>query len=356
MKKRMAAVLVLCLIFCMHGVVFAAQSEPAEAVPDLTRDCSITVHLQTVTKEPVLDGSVQLVQVALAAEGDAGQYYKVNPAFGTLPFDPVEERFEAETAETLAGIALKSDIPYSAAPFSEGVAVFTALSPGLYLLLQSEEVLESYTAMPPCLVLAPELQKDGTLQYDVDAFPKPVKTVPPDEVEFKAEKQIVCSKGQAPAGVTFSFILTPETPDQPMPESADTKADPKTGAVVVAREGKGEVSFGKMPIEKKDIGKTYRYTMREVKGSVRNFTYDDSVFTVTVSVKDGGNGEPKATVTVADEKAKSYTRIVFINVYSPPDEPDIPRTGQLWWPVAVCGAAGVLLLAVGIVRRRKGAK
>lgn len=32
----------------------------------------------------------------------------------------------------------------------------------------------------------------------------------------------------------------------------------------------------------------------------------------------------------------------------------LPQTGQLWWPVPVMAAAGVFLLAAGILRRRKG--
>lgn len=42
----------------------------------------------------------------------------------------------------------------------------------------------------------------------------------------------------------------------------------------------------------------------------------------------------------------------------PPPTPDtppkkIPQTGQLWWPVAALGAAGVLALTFGLVRRMK---
>ena len=35
----------------------------------------------------------------------------------------------------------------------------------------------------------------------------------------------------------------------------------------------------------------------------------------------------------------------------PPTPPTIPQTGQLWWPVAALGAAGVLLVVMGMVRR-----
>lgn len=38
---------------------------------------------------------------------------------------------------------------------------------------------------------------------------------------------------------------------------------------------------------------------------------------------------------------------------TPPTPPTIPQTGQLWWPVAALGAAGVLALTFGLVRRMK---
>ena len=69
MKKRMTAVLVLfCMLICVRGIVFAAQSEPAAAGPDLSKECSIVVHLFTFDKEPVTDGSAMLIQVAELTE------------------------------------------------------------------------------------------------------------------------------------------------------------------------------------------------------------------------------------------------------------------------------------------------
>ena len=38
---------------------------------------------------------------------------------------------------------------------------------------------------------------------------------------------------------------------------------------------------------------------------------------------------------------------------TPPTPPTIPQTGQLWWPVAALGAAGVLFVVMGMVRRSR---
>lgn len=42
-------------------------------------------------------------------------------------------------------------------------------------------------------------------------------------------------------------------------------------------------------------------------------------------------------------------------VNPPSKPPKLPQTGQYWWPVPVLLASGLLLVAVGLVRRRGGA-
>lgn len=351
MKKGIIAALILCMLFCMHGVVFAAQSEPVAAQPDLMRDGSITVHLFTVDKEPVLDGSAQLVLVCSLLDGPNGAYYEQNAAFGTLPIDPIAAIGEADTAKTLEQIAQQNGVPYTAAPFENGIARFDTVAPGLYLVMQDETAVESYTRMPPALVLVPEL-RDGAYLYDVDCYPKPVMPRGPIELEFKAEKIVETRRGTAPADTEFSFILKPEKADQPMPKTAETEVDPRTGAAVVTRKGPGTVSFGTLSLGKEDIGKTYTYTIHEVKGSALHFSYDISVFTVTVTVTKNERSEPVATVAIADENGKSVDSVKFTNVYAPPDKPEIPRTGQLWWPVFALAFCGLLLIIFGVGRRR----
>ena len=58
-----------------------------------------------------------------------------------------------------------------------------------------------------------------------------------------------------------------------------------------------------------------------------------------------------------DVKADSKPLGIYKEQVPPPPEPEphkrIPQTGQLWWPVAVLGAAGVLLLTAGFIRKMK---
>ena len=348
MKKRIIAVWILCMLFSMHGVVFAAQSEPLAAQPDLSKTGSITVHLNTVDEEPVQDGSARLVLVASLLDGPNGVHFEQNAAFGTLPFDPVAVMDKAETPAALAELAETNQVPAVSAPFEQGVARFSAVAPGLYLVMQ--DTIESYTRLQPALVLVPEL-RDGVYLYDVDCYPKPVTARGDIEIPIVAEKKIINRGGTAPADTTFSFVLMPEEPTQPMPKTANAQLDPRTGAAVVTRKGAGTVNFGTLSLGKADIGKTYRYTIHEVKGSALHFSYDVSVFTVTITVSANESGEPQAAVSIADENEKSVDRVVFTNIYSPPEKPEIPRTGQLWWPVVLLAFFGLLLIILGAGRR-----
>lgn len=66
---------------------------------------------------------------------------------------------------------------------------------------------------------------------------------------------------------------------------------------------------------------------------------------------------------VMEEAVKDYSvevmqegaTFVVTNTYekeTPPGEPSLPQTGQLWWPVPALIAGGLLLVVLGLVRRR----
>jgi LPXTG-motif cell wall-anchored protein len=37
----------------------------------------------------------------------------------------------------------------------------------------------------------------------------------------------------------------------------------------------------------------------------------------------------------------------------PPEKPKLPQTGQLWWPIPMLVCAGLLLIIIGLLRRRR---
>ena len=88
---------------------------------------------------------------------------------------------------------------------------------------------------------------------------------------------------------------------------------------------------------------------------------------LTVTIEDmGHDGEGIGKV---DGYTVSITRegvtFVVTNTYVPetpntppptepgkPDQPSLPQTGQLWWPVPLLLVGGLLLVVIGLIRRR----
>ncbi|MBW3081752.1 Spy0128 family protein [Bifidobacterium saguinibicoloris] len=126
----------------------------------------------------------------------------------------------------------------------------------------------------------------------------------------------------------FTFTLTGATGADgavaPMPEGA------KDGVKTVTNAADGKVAFGEITYDKPG---TYAYTVRETAGDLGGVTYDDTVYTVTVTVKDNHDGTMTATHAITrtaqavdgsdgtDGKVESTPvkdeDAVFANTYAP---------------------------------------
>lgn len=75
----------------------------------------------------------------------------------------------------------------------------------------------------------------------------------------------------------------------------------------------GKIAFAEIEYTLADAGKSFTYTISEVKGSDTNITYDDAEFTVTVNVTyDRENGKLSADVVYPDGG------VTFANLFNPP--------------------------------------
>ena len=87
--------------------------------------------------------------------------------------------------------------------------------------------------------------------------------------------------------------------------------------------------------------------MQDAKGKGDN-RYELTPFLLTIPYR---NADGSLTYDIsADTKPVG----IFKEQVPPPTPPRrIPQTGQLWWPVAALGAAGVLFVVMGMVRRSR---
>ena len=129
---------------------------------------------------------------------------------------------------------------------------------------------------------------DGTLSINHEIFNG--ENVPVNEIDFEnkyeASGSIVLRawkelQGQLPQEGEFEFELLSEELDSNGNNIVlQTKRNTADGSVV----------FDAIEYDEKDIGKTYHYFVREVKGNDPKVNYDDSVFGYSVSVSDRGDG------------------------------------------------------------------
>lgn len=97
------------------------------------------------------------------------------------------------------------------------------------------------------------------------------------------------------------------------------------GKVLQTKKNKadGTVPFDALNYSKVDDGKTYTYTIKEVKGDNPSIMYDESVYTVSVSIADNQNGTLNVTAKYKKGSA-DVDKAVFENILTI----EMPSTGE----------------------------
>ena len=202
-NKRLAA-----LLAALALLVWCAVPAFALEVVDLNRTGSIKVSLyDTETSELVRGGALTLYRVAKVKKSSADLSFAYTNGFedcGIELGDLSESELAVQLAKRIADTAESKTVEVGSA----GVAEFTDLELGLYLVLQSTPATD-YDRIQPFLVSVP-MQENGRYIYNVDALPKAGTAThnPPPDTPDKPEG--------------------PDKPDNPeKPESPDTPDDPK---------------------------------------------------------------------------------------------------------------------------------
>ena len=149
-------------------------------------------------------------------------------------------------------------------------------------------------------------------------------TVAPTDITIEAEKVL---KGHDLKGDDFTFELYDK--DGKLIETVKNDKD-------------GKILFSKLNI--KEAG-TYVYTIKELNDGAKGYTYDTTVYTVTVTVKDGGEGIFVVDMVYSDENG-TVEKAVFENVY----DYKVPQTNDLnnisvWFMLMVISGGFALALA-----------
>lgn len=339
----LAALMMPCLAF--------DQDEHAARQPDYSKTGSVTLNVTDAKGTAVQGGSLTVYEVAAAKYDDGNNVFVLTDAFAASAADlsgiDEEENGAPVLAAALADYAAAQRLEGKEITIGEdGKAAVSGLELGLYLFVQTNPA-KGFEPLRPFLVTVP-LWDGEQLVYDVAASPKAGTATVQAKLEPVAEKAVTVKNGKAPATSAFTFCLKPQDAAAPMPENAKLESD---GSLKVTRTGAGTVEFGTMWFSLSDAGKTYAYTISEVKGSEQHYTYDAQTYTMTVAVSEE-DGFVQIEVKYTDKDGKPVDALKFTNTYDEP-KPALPQTGQLWWPVVVMAAVGLLFVALGVSLRRK---
>lgn len=208
----------------------------------------------------------------------------------------------AELPKTLAKYAEDHSIAALKDDITSGEKVGN-LEIGLYLVKQ-KTVHVAWHSFSPFLVIMPEAVEGG-YEYDVKAMPKTWK-LSTAKLDPPVRKLITDQYGNSiTSDEKFEFVMTPSA-DAPMPEGT-AAGTPKT---VTA--GAGGIEFDE--ISYTTVGGPYVYTFTEKAGSNARWTYDDSVYTMTVNVIRNAEDKLEAQKTITKNGAE-VSIVEFKNSY-----------------------------------------
>ncbi len=308
MKKR-----ILPIIFCILLLLTAAM--PASAA----ETGSVTVLFQN-NNQSVTDAAFDIYK---AAEWDGDEYALIAPFSDysvQIPNDVYSDEWKT-IASTLAAYAERDKITPLASGLTDenGEFSFEGLSDGLYLLVGSPVDSGRQRLFPqPMLVTVPYETPNGDRDYNVEAEPKYEATGNfTGEMITRRALKIWRDDGneeKRPQNITVQLLCDGKIYDEQMLNTANNWSYTWNG-LEAAHDWK---------LTEKEVPEDYTVQI----------TRQDITFTVTNTSK---NSPPPSTGTS--------------------DEPTLPQTGLLWWPVPVLGGIGVVALFFGIfllLRKKDG--
>lgn len=307
MKNKRICTLVICFIMIISMLlptqVMAAESIDTQAAASL----SITLAPED---EPAKNVEFWLYRVAKVSEN--GEYTYIGN-YANYPVAPVKDDTETLRllASTLPGYVVADSLApdHKSQTDENGIVSFSGLSTGLYLVMGGTyRAGDQYITPTSFLISLPDLDADNVWQYDVEVKTKHYGRPEDEAVELHVLKIWEDNQSESrPTQVEVELYNGFELHD----------------TVVLNKENNwkytwtGLASDGMWIVREKDVAEGY-----------------------TVSVEQQGNSFAITNTKPGGQK---------------PDEPNLPQTGTLWWVVPILLVAGLMLVLVGVIRRRGAA-
>ncbi len=306
MKKLTSVVAILMII-----AVFVLTLSPA-ATALLSEKGSITLNLtDSETETPLANVTFRLYFIAKAFESGNGIRYELIPPYDEANIN-IDDLQDSVLAVHLAYFADSYSQPYAEKSTDEnGVLVFDNLTPGLYLIVPSQNGEDSYTTSPFVISIPNYDSQKGTWEYNINASPK-----------------ILDGNGSEDSSETYISVVKKWDTD---------KAHPESITVVLLRD------FQEYEEIRLNESNNWHYRWDNLpKNHVWNVVEMQVPKGYTVYYEISSN-----TVTIINKSENTQDEGTTNPPESGKDEDNLAQTGQLNWPVPVCAIAGLLIFSIG---------
>jgi len=312
-------ILVLLVLFALLLSISAAAIAPFDPAAESS------LKLQAVFSEKALaDMKFDLYLVAKRTDYSVFDKTGTDFASDTHALDDLSKAQWDDLALTLRSYAQSNSFTpaYTGKTDAAGELKFEHMQPGLYLIVGSRLIKGGYYYdAAPFLMALPDADLDKAVWvYDTTAQPKLSRHIIPDDTVTRKVIKVWDDAGmesQRPAQVAVQLL--------------------RDGVVYDTRtlDAKGNWRYTWNGLSPK-----YEWTVAEqdTEGYTSVISRSGTTFTITNTPIEEEPVPTPAPATPTDLPAEA--------------DPTLPQTGQLWWPVLPLAAAGLLLIAIGLIRRR----
>ena len=309
MFRNFAWMLILLLMLSIPALAMA--EEPIEL--DRSVDLSIVYEHEGT---PLQGSRFRIYRIATVNE--AGEATLVAP-FNRYPvkMNAQNEMQWSALASTLEVYVLQDGIAENAAGVTNAAGrMRMTLTPGCYLVLGERHVQDGsvYETQPAVVMLPTKSPTEGEWVYEAVLYPKYDTSVEPGEHDVIRRKVLKVwndagNERNRPAQVVIHLLRDGEIHD----------------TAALTAKGNWRHTWDELDA---------RYSWRVIEEIPEGYTVEISREGITFVVRNTMEG-PGVTPT------------------PPPSDPDLPQTGQLWWPVPALIAGGLLMLIIGVLRSRR---
>ena len=336
-----------CMALILAVVMICSLTAFSLDVSSFEDDSTLNLNYQ-VNSKPVADVQFDLYRIASMDESLQFTWTSDFKKY-RITFDYKSEGALNDLANTLSGyIQRDSIVPYATDVTGEnGIAIFSVLRPGMYLVCGHSYYADGYTYTPvPLIVFLPYTGEAGSWIHTADIDVKHERVPEPgdEELETVSKRVIKVWSGDniatRPRSVTVQLLKDGKVSD----------------TVVLNQENNWKHTWTDL-----DAKSVYRVVEMDVPDNYTvSVQQQGNVFIVTNSVE---KDEPDIPTTPPDTPPDTDEPTVPPDTDGPtttpdieeptPNTPIIPQTGLLWWPVPVLAAVGIFSLIMGMVFRRR---